>query len=53
VPAVEPAPGDWVRGPVRDALGADDAHGERYRRVARRERPVEADPGAGADVEAE
>jgi FO synthase subunit 1 len=52
-PGVEPAPGTWLRGPVRQALAADDAHGGRYRRVARRERPVEHDPEAGADVEAE
>jgi FO synthase subunit 1 len=32
-----PAEGNWLREPIRSALAAADAHGERYRAVARRE----------------
>ncbi|RDI72252.1 7,8-didemethyl-8-hydroxy-5-deazariboflavin synthase subunit CofG [Halopelagius longus] len=40
-----PAPGEWLSPAVRDAIGADDVHGERYRGVARRDGPL----AVGAD----
>ncbi|MFB6160453.1 MAG: 7,8-didemethyl-8-hydroxy-5-deazariboflavin synthase subunit CofG [Haloferacaceae archaeon] len=52
-PGVDPAPGEWVRAPVADALDADDPHGERYRTVAMRAGRVERGNGTGVDAAAE
>ncbi|MFB6092076.1 MAG: 7,8-didemethyl-8-hydroxy-5-deazariboflavin synthase subunit CofG [Haloquadratum sp.] len=37
-----PAAGDWLREPICAALRADDAHGDRFRRVARGDGPPSA-----------